>query len=326
MTRANPRSDEGFTLIELLVVATILVILVTGLTEGLVSALHTQVDQTTRAQGQQDARLALDKLRREIHCATSVVFNSTAGGVSNVAPTQAVTITLGSYCPSYSATSQFVTWCTSATSPYTLWRYPHTTDPGAAATYATACANTGQGAQAWVKDIDNGGSPGITAGKIFTSYTPPVPAGPTMDVSAISTTTGGTLFGPNNFGYIVDPVVSGVEQPGTEVTTNLLSTSTSKAFVLDWSIACANYPAKASITGFKVYGRAVGAEQLLTAPISSTACATTTYTDTGGATLAGTPVRITPASIHVDIPVRAKSTSSRLTELQDDIVLRNTPR
>jgi prepilin-type N-terminal cleavage/methylation domain-containing protein len=140
--RLSARSEAGFTLIELLVVASILVILLTALTEVLVSALHTQTDQTTRAQGQQDARLALDKLRREIHCATSVVFNP-----SNVTPSQSATITLGDYCPSYSATSKYVTWCTSPstpTSPYTLWRYPHTADPGAGATYLAACSDTGQ--------------------------------------------------------------------------------------------------------------------------------------------------------------------------------------
>jgi hypothetical protein len=48
----------------------ILVIIMTSLTAVLVSASHTEVDTNKRFQAQQNDRTGLDKLRREIHCAS----------------------------------------------------------------------------------------------------------------------------------------------------------------------------------------------------------------------------------------------------------------
>ena len=47
----------------------ILVIVIGALTQLFVSASTAQVDMTRRFEAQQEMRLALDKLRREIHCA-----------------------------------------------------------------------------------------------------------------------------------------------------------------------------------------------------------------------------------------------------------------
>jgi hypothetical protein len=112
---------------------------------------------SNRFQAQQDARLALDKLRQEIHCASAV---------SGTPPTSSITITLGSYCPtsglpaSPPATASF-TWCTKDktgtappalnAAPYTLWRYS-----------GSSCSGTGQ---PWANNL--------TTGTVFTTYTAP---------------------------------------------------------------------------------------------------------------------------------------------------------
>ncbi len=83
-------SDEsGFTLIEMLVVLAILGIVLAALTGLFLSGTRTANDQNGRFQAQQQARLALDKLRREIHCGGAI---TTPSGY----PSSSVTITLGS--------------------------------------------------------------------------------------------------------------------------------------------------------------------------------------------------------------------------------------
>ena len=61
----------GYTLVELLIVLLILLVVIGALADGFASASHTEVDQTHRATDQQSARQALDRMRKDIHCATS---------------------------------------------------------------------------------------------------------------------------------------------------------------------------------------------------------------------------------------------------------------
>jgi prepilin-type N-terminal cleavage/methylation domain-containing protein len=84
------RAEHGFTLPELLVVLTIIGIVLVGITQLFTSAMKSQTDQTNRTQAQQDARLSLDKLRREIRCGSALAYNSTSS----------VTVMLPSYCSS----------------------------------------------------------------------------------------------------------------------------------------------------------------------------------------------------------------------------------
>jgi prepilin-type N-terminal cleavage/methylation domain-containing protein len=79
------------TLIEMLVVVAILGVVLAALTDLFVSATHTSKVQTDHAGAQQDARLALDKFRREFRCASGA-----SGATSTPGPT--VTVTLPSYC------------------------------------------------------------------------------------------------------------------------------------------------------------------------------------------------------------------------------------
>ena len=75
--RGRLSDESGFTLTEMLVVLVILGIVLAALTQLFVSATRTEVDQDKRFQAQQEARLALDSLRREIHCASAVTSTQT---------------------------------------------------------------------------------------------------------------------------------------------------------------------------------------------------------------------------------------------------------
>jgi prepilin-type N-terminal cleavage/methylation domain-containing protein len=151
-------AERGYTLSEMVVVLAILGIVIAALTQLFVSASIAQVDMTRRFEAQQEMRLALDKLRREIHC---------ANGVAGAPPTSSIVITLGSYCPthpSYGTTPPpppvDVTWCVKdrngqpppgVGAPYSLWRQEG------------ACTPTGGRKQA---DF-------LTTGQVFTAYAPP---------------------------------------------------------------------------------------------------------------------------------------------------------
>jgi hypothetical protein len=73
-------------------------------------------------------RVALNKLRRELHRASAISVRSSSGGTLSAGTAGAqVAITLGGYCPTNGLTtvrtqSVYVTWCTSASSALT-WRY-----------------------------------------------------------------------------------------------------------------------------------------------------------------------------------------------------------
>ena len=109
------RDERGYTLIELLTVLLILGVVMGGLTGVFASATSAQADMNNRFQAQQEARLGLDKLRREAHCASA----ATPVG-SN---TSSITFTLPSYCKTYSGNAS-VTWCTRSvsTNRYALYR------------------------------------------------------------------------------------------------------------------------------------------------------------------------------------------------------------
>jgi prepilin-type N-terminal cleavage/methylation domain-containing protein len=117
--RIDLRREGGFTMIELLVVMIILLAVVGAILTLFTSALRGETDLAERVRAQEAARLALDTLRRDVHCASE-----TSGLVPDV-PSSAVTFLLPTGCPS--ATTEYVTWCTKPTavaSRYTLYRVP----------------------------------------------------------------------------------------------------------------------------------------------------------------------------------------------------------
>lgn len=129
------RSERGYTLVEMLTVLVIMGIVMGGLTTVFVSATNSETDMNNRFQAQLNARLALDKMRREIHCASV----ATPTGVSS-----SVTITLPSYCKTGSGS---ITWCTRSvsTNRYALYRVAGTSCSGGVlwADYLTPTSTAG---------------------------------------------------------------------------------------------------------------------------------------------------------------------------------------
>jgi prepilin-type N-terminal cleavage/methylation domain-containing protein len=134
-TAAIP-SERGYTLVEMLTVLVIFGTLMSALMTLFVQATNAETDMNNRYRAQQNARLALDKLRREAHCATAVTTASQSS----------VTLSLPSYCGNGS-----VTWCTASlgASRYGLYRKA-----------GTSCDATG------VRYADY-----LTSANVFPSYT-----------------------------------------------------------------------------------------------------------------------------------------------------------
>jgi prepilin-type N-terminal cleavage/methylation domain-containing protein len=104
-------SERGYTLIEMLTVLVIFGTVMTALLTLFVQGTNAELDMNNRFQAQQDARLALDKLRREAHCASAVTVSSASS----------VTLNMPAYCPTGNGS---VTWCAVSlgTSRYGLYR------------------------------------------------------------------------------------------------------------------------------------------------------------------------------------------------------------
>jgi prepilin-type N-terminal cleavage/methylation domain-containing protein len=122
------REQRGYSLMELLVSMSILGAVMTSVSVLLVSATNSEVDMNRRFQAQTQARLGLDLMRREVHCAMSV----TPAGAS-----ASVTLTIPATCPT-SGGNTSITWCTVAngTNRWGLWRYPGASCSGTGKRYA----------------------------------------------------------------------------------------------------------------------------------------------------------------------------------------------
>lgn len=97
------RSEGGYTLIELIVVMAILLTILTALTSLFVSGARAELDANERFQAQQEARIALDRMRREIHCASGI-----AAGTG--APVDTIVVTLPAGCPGTAGADATVTY------------------------------------------------------------------------------------------------------------------------------------------------------------------------------------------------------------------------
>jgi prepilin-type N-terminal cleavage/methylation domain-containing protein len=91
------RSTRGYTLVELIVVLSIFLVIVTALTQLFASGAKAELDMNRRFQAQQEARLALDRMRRELHCASAITPGADTDGDGNVA---SISVSLPSQCPS----------------------------------------------------------------------------------------------------------------------------------------------------------------------------------------------------------------------------------
>lgn len=127
--RARLCDERGHTLVELLVSMSILGTVMASISTLLVSATNSEVDMNRRFQAQTQARMGLDRLRREVHCAQSVAISS-AGAVA--------TLTIPSTCPTAAGLTA-ITWCTQANgSRWDLWRYEGSACSGTGRIWATS--------------------------------------------------------------------------------------------------------------------------------------------------------------------------------------------
>ncbi len=123
-------SQGGYSMVELLIVLAILGVVVGGIATIFVAGINADADQTRRYQAQQDSRVSLAHMTREIHAACTVSTPNTYNTWTN-------SVTL--YFPSDSCASgsHSITWCTkSSGSAYALYRGVGTTCAAATTQYA----------------------------------------------------------------------------------------------------------------------------------------------------------------------------------------------
>jgi prepilin-type N-terminal cleavage/methylation domain-containing protein len=101
--RRRLRGEAGYSLVEMLTVMVIMSIVFAGITQIFVAGSKAQTDQDNRFQAQLAARLALDKIRKDIHCASDVTPYAA----------NSITLKLPSGCGGDTS------WCTVAVSGYT---------------------------------------------------------------------------------------------------------------------------------------------------------------------------------------------------------------
>ena len=66
------RGEAGYNLVEMITVMVIMTVVFAGITTVFVAGSKAQSDQERRFQAQVTTRLALDKIRRDIHCSSDV--------------------------------------------------------------------------------------------------------------------------------------------------------------------------------------------------------------------------------------------------------------
>src|SRR4051812_23495772 len=118
MERVTPasafgRDQTGYTLIELIVVLAILLVVIGAVVSVYVSTGNAQADQTARADDQQAARQALERMRRDIHCASGAIVQPSVDGSGT--PTGGYTLLLtvnpGQCVGVTTSGSDGVEWC-----------------------------------------------------------------------------------------------------------------------------------------------------------------------------------------------------------------------
>ena len=83
--------QRGYTLLELLTVMSILSVIVGALVTLFMRATNAELDMNRRFQAQQSARIAIDQMRREIHCASQIAPTGTSASITVSVPHQCPT-------------------------------------------------------------------------------------------------------------------------------------------------------------------------------------------------------------------------------------------
>ena len=95
------RADGGYTLVELIAVLAILMTVLTALTTLFVQGARAELEMNRRVEAQQGARLAADRMRRELHCANGVTLADADAIVDPVTGQKIyrkITVNLPGYC------------------------------------------------------------------------------------------------------------------------------------------------------------------------------------------------------------------------------------
>jgi len=100
--RRRLRGEAGYSMVEMLTVMVIMSVVFAGITDIFIAGSKAQAEQDRRFQAQLTTRLALDKIRKDIHCASDVTPFAT----------NSITLKLPSGC------GGDVSWCTVAVSGY----------------------------------------------------------------------------------------------------------------------------------------------------------------------------------------------------------------
>ena len=111
---AGQHREAGYTLVELITVMVILGVVMSGLATMFQSGVRAELRANRDFQAQQNARRALDRMRRELHCA-SVITAPNGTAVSSIA------VTLPTVCPGPDTTVTYATQSVS-TGRYRLTR------------------------------------------------------------------------------------------------------------------------------------------------------------------------------------------------------------
>jgi prepilin-type N-terminal cleavage/methylation domain-containing protein len=101
--RERLRGENGYSLVEMLTVLVIMSVVFAGITDIFIAGSKAQADQDNRFQAQLATRLAMDKIRKDIHCASDLALGYT---------TSSITFRLPAGC------GGDVSWCTAAVSGY----------------------------------------------------------------------------------------------------------------------------------------------------------------------------------------------------------------
>jgi prepilin-type N-terminal cleavage/methylation domain-containing protein len=83
--------QRGYTLLELLTVMSILSVIVGALVTLFIRATNAELDMNRRFQAQGTARVAVDRMRREIHCASQISPTGTSALITVTVPWQCPT-------------------------------------------------------------------------------------------------------------------------------------------------------------------------------------------------------------------------------------------
>ena len=122
--------EAGYSLTELITVMAILAVVLVGITGMFSAGVRAELRASREFQAQQNARLALDRIRRELHCASAI---SATNGVA----VSTITVTLPAVCFGSDTTVTYAT-VSAGTSRWELTRTGNSGTPTTVADYLTS--------------------------------------------------------------------------------------------------------------------------------------------------------------------------------------------